>query len=52
MPGGLFLPLTILELRLQLCMVGLWRQGICEAIDEAESYCDSEDDPFASIDEQ
>ena len=27
--------------------------GICEAIDEAESDCDSkEDDPFADIDEQ
>ena len=26
--------------------------GICEAIDKAESNCDSEEDPFANIDEQ
>ena len=26
--------------------------GICEAMDEAESDCNSEDDPFANIDEQ
>ena len=28
------------------------RAGICEAVDEADSDCDSEDDPFADIDEQ
>ena len=26
--------------------------GICEAIDEEESNCDLEDDPFADVDEQ
>ena len=39
----------LIELRLEMCM---WfvEAGICEAVDEAES--DSEDDPFADIDEQ
>ena len=31
---------------------GLVEAGICEAVDEAESDCDSEDDPFGNIDEQ
>ena len=31
---------------------GFVEAGTCEAIDEAESDCDSEDDPFANIDEQ
>ena len=26
--------------------------GICEALDEVESDCDAEDDPFADIGEQ
>ena len=28
---------------------GFVEAGICEAVDEAESDCDSEDDPFADI---
>ena len=31
---------------------GFVEAGICEAVDEAESDCNSEDDPFADIDEQ
>ena len=31
---------------------GFVEAGICETIDEAESDHDSEDDPFANIDEQ
>ena len=31
---------------------GLMEAGICEAVDKTESDCDSEDDPFADIDEQ
>ena len=31
---------------------GFVEAGICEAADEAEIDCNSEDDPFADIDEQ
>ena len=52
MQGGLSLPMTIFESRLELCMVDFVEAGICEAMDEAESDCDSKDDPFADINEQ
>ena len=31
---------------------GFVEAGICEPMDKAESDCDSEDDPFASINKQ
>ena len=53
---GQEMPSTLLSVEIQQ-QWGIVRSGfvvaeICEAVDEAESDCDSEDGPFADVDEQ
>ena len=41
-----------LRMEARIVRGGFMEAGICKAVDETESDCDSEDDPFADIDEQ